>query len=143
MLDIARLLDRPPFQLSGGEKKKVAIASVLIINPDAILLDEPTNGLDPRSQRWLVDLLVSLHRAGKTLVTATHDLDIVPEVADRVIVMNERHGIEAIGDAHAILENDALLLSVNLIHEHAHWHGSLRHSHPHHHGGDHSHDHES
>lgn len=141
LLGIEKLLDRPPFRLSGGEKKKVAIASVLVINPEVILLDEPTGGLDPRSQRWLVDLLVTLHRAGKTLVTATHDLDIVPEVASRVVVMNEQHTIEAIGTPEEILADVDRLLAVNLIHEHTHRHGSLLHSHLHHHGGDHAHEH--
>lgn len=143
MLDIARLLDRSPFRLSGGEKKRVALASVLVINPDVLLLDEPTNGLDPRSQRWLVDLLVALHGAGKTLVTATHDLDIVPEIADRVVVMNEDHTVEAVGEPRPILEDARLLLAVNLIHEHVHWHGALCHSHPHYHDAEHHHEHPS
>jgi cobalt/nickel transport system ATP-binding protein len=142
MLDIARLLDRPPFRLSGGEKKKVALASILVINPEVILLDEPTGGLDPRSQRWLVELLMTLHGAGKTLVTATHDLDIVSEIADRAVVMNEEHAIEAAGHPCDILEDTELLLRVNLIHEHTHWHEGHRHSHPHFHGGDHAHEHE-
>ncbi len=142
LLGIEPLLDRPPFRLSGGEKKKVAIASVLALNPDAILLDEPTNGLDPRSQQWLIELLVRLNRAGKTLVTATHDLDIVAHIADRVVVMDESHAIAAVGTPQEILENTDLLLAVNLIHEHSHRHGALRHSHPHHHHGDHAHDHE-
>jgi cobalt/nickel transport system ATP-binding protein len=141
MTEITRLLDRPPFHLSGGEKKKVALASVLIINPDVILLDEPTNGLDPRSQRWLVEMLVTLHRAGKTLVTATHDLEIVPEIADRVVVMDEEHRIAGVGPTDEILRNRDLLLLVNLIHEHSHWHGSICHSHPHSHSGEHDHDH--
>jgi len=141
MLGITTLLDRAPFHLSGGEKKKVAIASVLVVNPAVLLLDEPTNGLDPRSQRWLVDLIVELNRAGKTVVTATHDLDIVPEIANRVFVMSEDHEIAAAGPANEILADMDLLLKVNLIHEHAHRHGSLIHSHPHHHSGDHAHVH--
>ncbi len=141
MFGLERLLDRSPYRLSGGEKRKVAIASVLAANPDALLLDEPTAGLDPRSQRWLIDLLVQLHRAGKTLVTATHDLDTVAEIADRVVVLNEAHTVLAAGPTTEILQNGELLLSANLIHEHTHWHGSLCHSHPHHHGGDHDHEH--
>jgi cobalt/nickel transport system ATP-binding protein len=143
LLDIGRLLDRPPFQLSGGEKKKVAIASTLVVNPDVLLLDEPTNGLDPRSQRWLVELLVALHAAGKTLVTATHDLSIVPEIADRALVFGEDHTLLAEGSSSAILADIPLLLRVNLIHEHWHRHGSLFHSHPHHHDAEHDHSHES
>jgi cobalt/nickel transport system ATP-binding protein len=142
LLDIARLLDRPPFQLSGGEKKKVALGCVLAVNPDVILLDEPTGGLDPRSQRWLVDLLVRLHAAGKTIVTATHDLDILPEISDRVLVFSEEHTLVADMPPRPLLADLDLLLRVNLIHEHTHRHGSLIHSHPHWHSGDHDHPHE-
>lgn len=115
LLDIASLLDRPPFQLSGGEKKKVAIAATLAANPLVILLDEPTNGLDPRAQRFLVELLNRLHAAGKTLVTATHALDIVPTIADRVVVFAEDHTIAAHGPTERILGDLALLARVNLI----------------------------
>ena len=92
ILGLDHLRHRPPYHLSGGEKKKVAIASVLSTNPQVLLLDEPAAGLDPKTQRWLIDLLVELNKAGKTLVTATHDLDIVDEIADRVIVFKENHG---------------------------------------------------
>ncbi len=141
LMGIGSLLDRPPFQLSGGEKKKVALACVLAINPDVILLDEPTGGLDPRSQRWLVELLLSLHKAGKTLITATHDLDIVAEIADRVLIFSEEHTLAAECAARDIFTDLNLLLRVNLIHEHMHRHGSLVHSHPHYHSGDHDHKH--
>ncbi|MCB2295532.1 energy-coupling factor ABC transporter ATP-binding protein [Clostridium algoriphilum] len=97
MLNLESLKDRPPYKLSGGEKKKVAIASILSINPEVLILDEPTNGLDPRTQRWLINLLVELNNAGKTLITCTHNLDIVEEIADRVIVFNENHEIVAEG----------------------------------------------
>ena len=66
MMDIDKLRDRSPHTLSGGEKKKVCIASVLVNNPDILLLDEPSAGLDPRTQLWLVELLQELGRAGKT-----------------------------------------------------------------------------
>lgn len=142
MLGIERLLDRAPYHLSGGEKKKVALASVLVVNPSVLLLDEPTSGLDPRSQRWLVDIIVALHHAGKTVVTATHDLGIVHEIAGRVVVMAENHAVAAEGATAEILADLDLLLRVNLVHEHAHRHGNLIHSHPHHHGGDHDHSHD-
>ncbi|MCB2341366.1 energy-coupling factor ABC transporter ATP-binding protein [Clostridium estertheticum] len=122
MLELESLKDRPPYRLSGGEKKKVAIASVLSINPKVLILDEPTNGLDPRSQRWLINLLLKLNNAGKTLITCTHNLDIVEEIADRVIVFNEDHKIVASGSPKDILSNKELLLSVNLIDEHYHRH---------------------
>ena len=129
LLNIEKLLSRSPFQLSGGEKKKVAIAGSLVVNPDVILLDEPTNGLDPRSQRWLVELLVNLHAAGKTLITSTHDLNIVPDIADRVLIFSEEHTLVAEGDTKDILSNRELLLRVNLIHENAHKHIGLWHTH--------------
>ena len=138
MLDLHLLKDRPPFKLSGGEKKKGAIASVLSINPEALILDEPTNGLDPRTQTWLVEVLVKLHRVGKTIVTATHSLDIVADIADRVIVLSEDHKIAAEGEPGEVLRNRKLLLDVNLIADHYHEHvhtgpDGHGHSHFHHH----------
>ena len=72
--------ERPSYMLSGGEKKRVAIASVLTMNPQVLLFDEPTNGLDPRTQCFLMELLVALNEAGKTIVIATHDLSLVGEL---------------------------------------------------------------
>ena len=139
LMGIRGLLDRAPFHLSGGEKKKVAIASALVINPEALLLDEPTSGLDPRSQYWLVMLLQKLHGAGKTLITSTHDLTIVPDIADRVLVFSDAHHLVADGPASMILQDTELLLRVNLVHEHWHRHGSLAHAHPHPPGSPHEH----
>ena len=139
MLNLESLKDRAPYNLSGGEKKKVAIASVLSINPEVLILDEPTNGLDPRTQRWLINLLVKLNKAGKTLITCTHNLEIVEEIADRVIVFNEDHSIVAEGSPQDILSNKELLLSVNLIDEHYHRHVHVFDPSEHH---DHHHSHE-
>lgn len=122
MLGLESLQDRPPYKLSGGEKKKVAIASVLSINPEILILDEPTNCLDPRTQRWLINLLVKLNKAGKTIITCTHNLDIVEEIANRVIVFSEEHNIVAQGTPQDILSNKELLLAVNLIDDHYHKH---------------------
>jgi cobalt/nickel transport system ATP-binding protein len=122
MLGLETLQDRPPYKLSGGEKKKVAIASILSMNPEVLILDEPTNGLDPRTQRWLINLLLELNKAGKTLITCTHNLDIVDEIADRVLVFSEEHTIATQGSPQDILSNKELLLSVNLIDEHYHRH---------------------
>ncbi len=143
LLDIGRLLERPPFQLSGGEKKRVAIACSLVVNPDVLLLDEPTNGLDPRSQYALVELLVRLGEVGKTIITATHDLNIVARIAARALVFSEEHTVVADGPAQEILANLPLLLRVNLIHEHLHRHGDLLHAHPHPPTGEHTHTHEA
>ncbi|MEW6408903.1 MAG: ABC transporter ATP-binding protein, partial [Nitrospirota bacterium] len=141
MLGIRHLKDRAPHTLSSGEKKKVAIASSLAINPDVILLDEPTSGLDPRTQVWLIELLEELHTAGKTLISATHDLSIVEDISDRVAVLAENHTIAIIGSPDEVLSNRDLLLKVNLIHEHAHRHGGVFHTHSHGHFAGHDHEH--
>ena len=113
----------------GEKKKRVAIASILPLNPDVLLLDEPTTGLDPRTQSWFEDLLHSLGQAGKTIIMATHDLDIVDAISDRSIVFNEDHCIAADGPTQEILDDHELLLKVNLIHEHYHKHGAIWHKH--------------
>jgi len=141
MLGITKLKDRAPHTLSGGEKKKVCIASVLANNPDVLLLDEPTAGLDPRTQLWLVELLQELGRAGKTIITATHDLETVEQISNRSIVMSEDHRIVVDGDVENVLNNRELLLSTNLIHEHMHVHGKLVHGHLHAHYREHIHEH--
>jgi cobalt/nickel transport system ATP-binding protein len=136
-MGIEHLADRAPFELSGGEKKRAAIASVLSLEPDVILLDEPTASLDPRTKWVLVDLIRSLGAAGRTLVTATHELDIVPTIADRVVVLGENRRVLADGRPGEILEDTDLLLRANLIHAHLHGHCGVVHSHPHGHEGPH------
>ena len=141
MLGLEKIARRSPHQLSGGEKKKVALASMLAVNPDVLLLDEPTGGLDPRTQVWLIEVLGELHSLGKTIITATHDLSILEEIADRTVVMGEGHTIVAEGPPRAILDNFDLLLKVNLIHEHVHGHDGFLHSHGHLHFFTHRHGH--
>ncbi|MEO8267563.1 MAG: ABC transporter ATP-binding protein [Ilumatobacteraceae bacterium] len=126
MLDIIDLADRAPYQLSGGQKKRVAIASVLVMNPEVLLFDEPTAALDPRTQQWLIELIVELHRAGKTVVMATHDLESIDHLADRCVVFGEDHRFVGAGTPGEILADRELLLAVNLIHERTH----LHHPHP-------------
>jgi cobalt/nickel transport system ATP-binding protein len=133
MLNIEHLKDRPSYMLSGGEKKKVAIGSVLTMNPQILLFDEPTNGLDPRTQVFLVELMFALNEAGKTIVLATHDLGLVGELGVRAAVLSEDHRIEKMGSADEILGDQNLLLRVNLIHEHVHLHGQTKHTHLHSH----------
>ena len=133
MLNIEHLKDRPPYMLSGGEKKRVAIGSVLTMNPEVLLFDEPANGLDPRTQVFLVELMFALNEAGKTIVLATHDLGLVAELGVRAVVLSEDHRIEKTGSADEILGDQDLLLRVNLIHEHAHLHGKTKHTHLHSH----------
>ncbi|MBI3942080.1 MAG: ABC transporter ATP-binding protein [Chloroflexi bacterium] len=141
-LNISTLRDRAPHRLSGGEKKKVAIASVLSLRPEIWLLDEPTAGLDPRSQSWLIDFIQARWRQGNTIVTATHDLDVLDDIADRVIVFNEAHKVEAMGTVAEILSDEHLLVRCNLAHRHRHYHfGGVVHEHHHLHQGEHQHTH--
>ncbi len=142
MLGLEKIAHRAPHQLSGGEKKKVALASILAVNPDVLLLDEPTGGLDPRTQVWLVEVLKELHSLGKTIITATHDLSVLEDIADRAAVLEEGHKLAAEGPPGEILDNLDLLLRVNLIHEHVHSHEDIVHSHGHFHLFSHRHDHE-
>ena len=106
---------KAPYKLSGGEKKKVAIAAVLLLNPSVLILDEPTNALDPKTQRWLVGLLQQLHQAGKTLIITTHNLNLVSELSTRGILFNEQHQIVADAPIKQLLQQQDLLKEVNLI----------------------------
>jgi cobalt/nickel transport system ATP-binding protein len=115
MLGIKALAEKAPFRLSGGEKKKVAFAAVLAMNPEVLILDEPTNGLDPRTQSWLARLLDALHAAGKTVVSSTHDLNLVTRISDRAVLFSENHTIAADCATRDVVQNISLLKSVNLI----------------------------
>ncbi len=130
LMGISHLRDRPPYRLSGGEKKRVALASVIVLEPDVLLLDEPTTTLDPRSQSHIIDLLQQWKGSSHTIVTATHQLEIVEDIADRVVVLEEGR-VLASGTPVDILSNQELLLRANLVHAHRHSHGSVTHSHPH------------
>ena len=132
-MDIMRLKDRPPYRLSGGEKKRVALASVLVLDPEVLLLDEPTAALDPKSQSQIVDLIQQWRGMNKTVITATHQIEIVEDIADRVVVL-EAGSVIAAGTPSEILSNEELLLRANLVHAHRHSHGGVVHSHPHRHG---------
>jgi cobalt/nickel transport system ATP-binding protein len=141
LLHIGHLRGRAPQTLSTGEKKRVALAALLMTAPSVLLLDEPTAGLDPRSRAVLLELLDALSHAGVTLITATHDLALLPHLADRALVLNEAHTLEADAPVDTVLHDTDLLLRVNLIHVHAHRHGDLVHVHPHQHIVAHEHGH--
>jgi cobalt/nickel transport system ATP-binding protein len=113
--EIGRLAERSPHYLSGGEKKRVGLASLFVLDPAVILLDEPTTGLDPRSQSRLVDLLVEQAGEDKTIITATHDLHMVEEIADHCLLMSQGQVLAsgALGD---ILADRELLEHANLVH---------------------------
>ncbi|MDR2865481.1 MAG: energy-coupling factor ABC transporter ATP-binding protein [Spirochaetaceae bacterium] len=116
-LDIKKLLHKTPFHLSDGEKKKTAIAGVLIMDPDVLIMDEPTNALDPRSQSWLLRVIEALHKAGKTLIMATHNLEFAGKTADRAVLFDEDHRLAFDGPAREILGDREQLRRVNLISE--------------------------
>ena len=131
LMGIAHLKDRAPHRLSGGEKKRVALASVLVLDPEVLLLDEPTAALDPNSHTQVIQLLESWANGAKTVITATHDLDTLEEVADRCYVL-ENGRIAGEGTPLDILHDVALLERTKLIHPHRHKHDSAGpHPHPH------------
>jgi cobalt/nickel transport system ATP-binding protein len=132
-LGISHLRERSVNMLSGGEKRKVAIASVLTMNPGVLLVDEPLSSLDPKTQTFFIELLIELNNAGKTIIFTTHNLDLIEHLQPRVAVLSEEHTITKIGSASEILDNQEFLISVNLIHEHVHKHGKEEHRHYHSH----------
>ncbi len=104
------LKHRPPYKLSGGEKRSVAIATVLAMSPDILIMDEPSAGLDPYTRRQLIELLKTFTH---TKLIATHDLDLVLDLCERTIILD--HGkVAADGPTPAIFADEALLLDNHL-----------------------------
>jgi cobalt/nickel transport system ATP-binding protein len=126
-------LERAPLALSGGEKQKVCLAALLALEPEVLLLDEPTAHLDPRSVGWLVDFLLDLQ---VTLVVATHNLSLAPELGERALVLGEDHRLLYDGDLAGLLADRERLIRANLVHTHRHRHGALQHRHFHSHDWD-------
>lgn len=133
ILNIEDLLGRSPHQLSIGEKRKVAIVSTLMIDPEILILDEPTAGLDPLTARHIIDLLIQANNVGKTIITSTHDLHIVEEISDCVYVFSHEKRIVKSGHPNGILNDTQLLRDNNLVHIHSHKHEDKVHIHPHQH----------
>ncbi|HZV82971.1 MAG TPA: AAA family ATPase, partial [Geobacteraceae bacterium] len=102
--------DKPPYHLSGGEKKRVAIATVLSMEPSILVMDEPTNGLDPHARRQLMTMMREFHH---TKIFTSHDLDMVMELCDRVIVLG-RGRVRADGTPETIFADDGLLAECRL-----------------------------
>nr|WP_322959308.1 energy-coupling factor transporter ATPase [Mycoplasmopsis canis]WQQ12684.1 energy-coupling factor transporter ATPase [Mycoplasmopsis canis] len=104
-------LERSPFELSGGQKRRVAIAGILAMNPDFMVFDEPTAGLDPVGVKDILDILTNLHKSGKTIINVTHDLDHVLERAERVIMLKkgkivaDNNAYDVLSDIHFLREN--------------------------------------
>lgn len=127
------LLPRAPMRLSGGEKKRVALAALLVLEPRLLLLDEPTAGLDPRSTGWLIDLLQTLET---TVITTTHNLSLAAELGDRTLLLGEDHRLLADGPLEPLLADRERLLAANLLHTHRHRHDGEVHRHYHLHDWD-------
>ena len=130
-MEIGLLQSRPPHRLYGGEEKRVALACVLVLDPEVLLLDEPTAGLDPRSESQIIDMLIACGNGARTVITATHELGLVEDIADHCVLLYEGK-IAAEGEPARLLRDHALLSRANLIHAHRHRHASgVLHSHPH------------
>ena len=116
--NIRRLVNRLPQNLSGGEKKMVAIAAMLAENPEVMIFDEPTNDLDLASQGWMVSALCQLNAAGKTMIIATHSLETARALGKRIWILGDNHrliadgGLELLEDANLLA--DAGLLQVGI-----------------------------
>ncbi len=128
--DVERFLDRPPFELSGGEKKRVALAALLAIDPKVLLLDEPTANLDPATGGRLVDLLERLRDV--TVITATHNLTVAEELGSRALLLAPgRAGLLFDGSTTDLVRDQRLLIGSGLAHLHLHHHGGGGHQHFH------------
>lgn len=115
LLKIEELRDRQPYHLSGGEKKKVSIATVVVLNPDVYIFDEPMNGLDPKTKRFLKEFMIAINNTGKTILCSTHDFEYVKGVFKRAIVFSSNHAIIRDGDYNEIMNDSEFLYDNNII----------------------------
>lgn len=112
-LDFEEYRNRSPFNLSGGEKRKIAIAGILALKPEVLVLDEPTAGLDPSSRITLLKMIQSFKLEGRTLVMVSHDMDEISSISDNVIVMNQSK-IEFSGSTGEAFSKPAMLRKAGL-----------------------------
>ncbi len=115
LFDLERHESRVPYHLSGGEKRKVALASVLALNPEVLCLDEPMGGLDPRTKRALRGLMLSLNAAGKTIICATHDFEYVEGIFKRAVVLSRDGRLVRDGPYEEIIGDRAFLEAMNVL----------------------------
>lgn len=115
LLKIEELRNRQPYHLSGGEKKKVSIASVVVLNPDVYIFDEPMNGLDPKTKRFLKEFMITINNAGKTILCSTHDFEYVKGVFKRAVVFSNNHTIIRDGIYDEIMNDSEFLYDNNII----------------------------
>ncbi|HYL43217.1 MAG TPA: energy-coupling factor transporter ATPase [Ktedonobacteraceae bacterium] len=110
-LEISYLLEKNPFLLSMGEKQRIAVASVLAMRPEILVLDEPPTGQDYKRAKDIMDLAVQLHEAGQTVIVITHDMNLAAEYCDRVIIMAEGRAILDTSTRDAFLAQETLRIS--------------------------------
>jgi cobalt/nickel transport system ATP-binding protein len=113
-LDLDELLSKPPFRLSGGQQRRAALASALTVDPDALLLDEPVSDVDAANRETVLALLDELVADGTTVVVSTPDTELVPQVADRVVLLDGSGRVAATGSTRAVLTDTALLTDCDL-----------------------------
>ena len=105
--------ERSPFELSGGEKRRVAIAGIIAINPSVLILDEPTAGLDPQGSKAMMELFKKIHSQGTKIIMVTHDMDLVLEYASHVIVLKDGQIVKETDPVSLFSSSDYLDLSLD------------------------------
>ena len=107
-------LDACPFNLSGGQKRRVAIAGILAIEPKIIIFDEPTAGLDPKGEKQIIDIIKKLKDKGKTIIVISHTMDIALEIADEILLIDNKT-ITFNDEPYKLFTNNQLLASTNIV----------------------------
>lgn len=121
-------LQSSPLKLSGGEKQKVMLCAILALEPQFLLLDEPTANMDPKTTGWFVDLLSEMNI---TTLISTHNISLAYELGDRALVLNDKHQLIYNGEVEALMRDKKILIEGNLLHLHVHKHKDFHHSHYH------------
>ena len=114
LLNVKDLENKEPYNISGGEKKRVAIASVLALNPEVLVLDEPMSGIDPKGKKFLNDLFKKLNGVGKTIICSTHDFEYVKGLFRRVLVFSEDHRIIRDDAYSRVIQDNDFLIKCNI-----------------------------
>ena len=125
---LTRYLNESPLKLSGGEKQKVMLCAILALEPEFLLLDEPTANMDPKTTGWFVDLM---HEMEITTLISTHNISIAYEFGDKALVLNDKHQIIFDGEVEILMGDKEALIAGNLLHIHKHKHKDFNHSHYH------------
>ena len=113
MVGMEQYMDKTPHHLSGGQQKRVAIAGIIAMRPEIMILDEPTAGLDPEGVEKVLDILDNLNKEGMSIVISSHDIEMVNEFAEKIFVLNEGEILES-GDKNEIFSNKELLKTAHL-----------------------------